>query len=140
MARQQTSSQTLKSIVGSVLAGPGLFILRGTMDDTAAQLSQFRGATPGEEGLGLWHFVLLAASLNHHQVVQGLLQIFLAFWPLLPVIVGAGLLWNAFMEKSQAHGPCDPGAVRVNESLVFWQRCTPFGSGTPLPENKAVAR
>jgi hypothetical protein len=139
MARQQTSSQTLKSIAGSLLAGPGLFVLRGTVDEAAAQLSQLRGSSPGE-GLGVLHFVMLAASLNHHQVVQGLLQIFLAFWPLLPVIAGAGLLWNAFMEKSQALGPCNAETVRVNQSLVFWQRCTPFGSGIPLPENKAVAR
>jgi hypothetical protein len=139
MAGQQTSSQTLQSIAGSVLAGLGAFVLRGTLDEAAAQLSQFRGSTSGE-GLGLLHFVMLAASLNHQQLVQDLLQIFFAFWPLLPVIVGAGLLCDAFMNKSQDLGPCDSGPSRVNESLVFWQKCMPFGSGTPLPENKAVAR
>ena len=69
---------------------------------------------PGEE-LGVWHFVMLAASLNHQRVVQGLLQVFVAMWPLLPVVVGAGLLWNAFIDKSQNLRPCDDGALRVNE-------------------------
>ena len=139
MARQQTSCQTLKSIAGSVLVGLALFVLRGALDDVAGQLSQLRGSTPGE-GLGVLHFVMVAASLNHHRVAQGLLQILVAFWPLIPVIVGAGLLWNTFINKRQGLRPCDGGAGRVNEWLVFWQRCTPFGSGTPLPEHKAVAR
>jgi hypothetical protein len=54
MARQETSSQTWKSMVGSVLAGSALFVLRGTLDEAAAELSQLRGSTPGE-GL-VWHF------------------------------------------------------------------------------------
>jgi len=130
MARQ-TSSQTLKSIAGWVLAGAGLFVLRGIVAE-AAQLSQLRGATPGD-GLGLWHFVLLAASVNHHQVLRGLLQMFAAIWPLLAVsfvIVGAGFLWNTLMEKRQGLRAIGSEAARVNESLVFWRRCTPFGSGT----------
>ena len=110
MARQ-TSSQDLKSIAGWVLAGAGLFVLRGIVEE-AAQLSQLHGATPGD-GFGLWHFVMLAASLNHQRVVQGLLQMFVAFWPLLPVIVGAGLLWNAFMGNSLR--PCDAEPVRISE-------------------------
>jgi hypothetical protein len=112
MARQRTSGQTLKSIAGSVLAGPGLFVLRGTLDEVAAQLSQLRGSTP-REGLGVWHFVMLAASFNHQRVVQGLLQMSVALWPLLPVIVGAGLLWNAFMGNSLR--PCDAEPVRISE-------------------------
>ena len=112
MARWQTCSQTLKSIVGSVLAGPGLFGLRGTLDEAAAQLSQLRGPTPGQ-GLGVLHFVMLAASLNHHRIVQGLLQMCVAFWPLLSVTVGAGLLWNAFVGKSQSLRPCNAGPGRV---------------------------
>jgi hypothetical protein len=137
MARQ-TSSQTLKLIAGSVLAGAGLLVLRGTVEE-AAQLSQLRGSMPGD-GLGLWHFVMLAASLNRHQVVQGALEIFVALWPLFAVMAGAGLLWNAYKEKSEG---CHRGSCRlahVNESLVFWRRCTPFGSGASLPEHKAVAR
>jgi hypothetical protein len=139
MARQQTSCQTLRSIAGSVLAGLALFVLRGALDDVASQLSQLGGSAPGE-GLGLLHFVMLAASLNHHRVTQGLLQILVAFWPLIPVVVGGGGLWNAFMNKRQGLRPSDGGAGRVNEALVFWQTCTPFGSGTQLPEHKAVAR
>ena len=119
MARQ-TSSQTLTSIAGWVLAGAGLFILRGIVEE-AAQLSQLRGATPGD-GLGLWHFVLLAASLNHHQVAQGLLQIIFGFWPLLPVMVGAGLLWNVITHRSQSLHPCDArsGSVPDGPRAVFY--------------------
>ena len=102
MTRQQTSSLTLKSIAGSVLAGPGIFVLGGTLNEIAAQLNQLRGSTPGE-GLGVLHLVMLAASFNHHRVAQGLLQMFVTFWPLLPVIVGAGLLWNAFTPASVPH-------------------------------------
>ncbi len=113
MAMQRISSQILKSIAGSVLAGPGLFVLRGTLDEATAHLSQFRGSTPGE-GL-VWHFVMLAASLNHQRVVEGLLQMFVAFWPLLPVVGGAGLLWNAFTEMNRSLRPCDSGSLRLND-------------------------
>src|SRR5882672_6864018 len=102
MTRQQTSLLTLKSIAGSVLAGPGIFVLRGTLNEIAAQLNQLRGSTPGE-GLGVLQLVMLAASFNHHRIAQGLLQMFVTFWPLLPVIVGAGLLWNAFTHDSVPH-------------------------------------
>jgi len=104
MTRQQTSSQTLKSIVGSVLAGPGILVLFENLEAAAAQLSHLHCTTLGE-GLGVLHIVMLAASLNHHRIVQSLIQIFATFWPLLPVIIGAGLLWNAFMDKG--HGPSD---------------------------------
>jgi len=114
MTRQHTSSLTLKSIAGSVLAGPGLFVLRGTLNEIAAQLNQLRGSTPGE-GLGVLQLVMLAASFNHHRVAQGLLQMFVTFWPLLPVIVGAGLLWNAFTNKDQGLRRSGAGAVGVNE-------------------------
>ena len=111
MTRQRTSSQTLKSIAGSVLAGPGILVLFGNLEAAAAQLSNLRCTTLGE-GLGVLHIVMLAASLNHHRIVQSLFKIFVTFWPLLPVIIGAGLLWNAFVDKG--HGPSD-GPELLNE-------------------------
>jgi hypothetical protein len=94
MARQRTSSQTLKSIAGSALAGPGLFILLGNLDGAAAAFRHLLATTSGA-GLGLLSSVILAASFDHQQFLQGLLQMLASFWPLPLVIVGAVLLRDA---------------------------------------------
>jgi hypothetical protein len=93
MAKQGTSSQALKSIAGSALAGPGLLILVGNLDGAAAQLKALLGM-PGE-GLGLLSSVILAAAFDQQRLLHGLLQMLISFWPLLFVIGGAVLLRDA---------------------------------------------
>jgi len=94
MATQHTSCQTLKSIAGSALVGPGLFLLFGNLDGAAIRLSHLLGAAPGE-ALGVLSSVIFAASFDHQRLCQGLLQMLVSFWPLLLVIVGAVLLRDA---------------------------------------------
>jgi hypothetical protein len=100
MTRHHTPSQTLKSIAGSALVGPGLFILFGSLDGAVAQLSHLL-STRGE-GLGLLSSVILAASFDHQRLLQGLLQVLVSFWPLLFVIAGGVLLRAAFTDKVRA--------------------------------------
>jgi hypothetical protein len=95
MARQQTSLQTLRSIAGSALAGPGILVLFLNLEGAAAQLSHHRGGVFGE-GFGLLHLVMLAASFDHQQLVRSLLQMLVSFWPVLLVISGTVLLRDAF--------------------------------------------
>ena len=45
MARQHTPSQTVRSIAGSALVGPGLFILFGNLDGAAAALRHLLATT-----------------------------------------------------------------------------------------------
>ena len=88
MTGQRKTNQNLKSVAGSALAGPGLFILFGHLVGAFDQLHGLLGNAPGE-GLGVFSSVVLAATLDQHwasQVVLGLL------WPLLLIIGGAILL------------------------------------------------
>jgi hypothetical protein len=87
MASPNPHPETLKSLAGSVLVGPGLFYLFGHLVWAAAQLSRILGDAPGE---GVLSWVILASSLRHQQLVHGMLQ---AFWPLLLVISGTVFLW-----------------------------------------------
>ncbi|MBZ5655280.1 MAG: hypothetical protein LAO56_08365 [Acidobacteriia bacterium] len=100
MARQHTISQTVKSIAGSALVGPGLFILFGNLDGAAAQLGHLLRCTPCD-GLGLLSSVILAASFDHQRLLEGLVQMLVSFWPLLFVIGGAVLLRNAFTDRDK---------------------------------------
>lgn len=82
------TSQTLKSVAGTALAGPGLFILFGHLVGAMNQLHGLLGNAAGQ-GLSLFSSAVLAATLDQHwalQVVLGLL------WPLLLIIGGAVLL------------------------------------------------
>ncbi len=97
MPRQHAPSQTLKSIAGSALLGPGLLILFANLDGAAVQLRHLI-STPAE-GLGLLSSVILAASFNHQRLLQGLLQMLISCWPLLFVIAGVVLLRAAVTEK-----------------------------------------
>jgi hypothetical protein len=87
MARQK-HPETLKSLAGSVLVGPGLFYLFGQLVWAAAQLSRLLDTTAGE---GMLSCVILAASVGPHQLLHCLLRMF--FWPLLLVISGTAFLW-----------------------------------------------
>ncbi len=84
----QRINQTFKSVAGSALVGPGLFILFGNLFCAATAISQYLNRTAGE-GLSVLPSVIVAASVNQHWVMQALLHL---FWPLLLVVAGAVLL------------------------------------------------
>jgi hypothetical protein len=105
MAKQKTNSQILKSVAGFVLAVPGLFVLRSMADEAVTWLSHFRSST-FDEGFGALHFILLAASFNHHRAVQEAVQGCASLWPLLPLLAGAALVWNNFMNGENCRPSC----------------------------------
>jgi hypothetical protein len=100
MTRQST--QIIKSLAGSVLVGPGLSFLTGYLDAVAARWHHLLGTVPGE-GLGLLSSVILAASFNPHQLLQGVLQLLSP--ALLLVVAGALLLWDAVISEGTSLPP-----------------------------------
>src|SRR6266571_307355 len=94
MAKQRTPSRSLKSIVGTALAGLGLFVLSGNLDAAAAQLGALLSITAAAPCL-LPHVVLAALqalqahSFDHQWFLPGPLQMLVSFWPALLSIIGA---------------------------------------------------
>jgi hypothetical protein len=102
MTSRRTFIQTLKSIAGSFLVAPGLVLLSGDMDGVVTRWHQFLGTAP-DPGLGVLSSVMLAASFSPRQLLEGLLQTLCP--PLLLVLVGALLLWNASTDRGTALTP-----------------------------------
>ena len=96
MARQRTSFRYAKSILGSILAGAGVFIF---YQNLAGFVMWWRYilASSGSEVLGkplAAILVLLQAYATNRGFLPGVLeQMLVASWPLLLVMVGA-LLWR----------------------------------------------
>jgi hypothetical protein len=97
MTSQRTAAQTLKSIAGSFLVAPGLVLLCGDLDGVVMRWHQLLGSTP-DPGLGVLSSVMLAASLNPGQMLEGFLQTLCL--PLLLVLTGTLLLWNSDSRES----------------------------------------
>jgi hypothetical protein len=112
MARQHNTSQNIKSVAGSVLAGLGLHILSGNVAGDLARLNSALGMPVGE-ALGVLSSVTLVASrsaqayaLDQKRFFGDLLQMLASFWPLLLVIVGTILLRDALADKvNEASAP-----------------------------------
>jgi hypothetical protein len=77
MAKQQPHPETLRSLAGSALVGPGLFLLFGHLVCAAAQLNRLLNQTPGA-GLEVVSSVMLAASFGPHHLWHDL---FALLWP-----------------------------------------------------------
>ncbi len=94
MAKQRTRFRSLKSIVGTALAGLGLFVLSGNLDAAAAQLGGLLSITAAAPCL-LPHVVqaalqaLQAHGFDHQWFLTGPLQMLVSFWPVLLTIIGA---------------------------------------------------
>jgi len=102
-----SANVTFKSIAGGSLVGLGLHILRGNLDEVAAQLRPFLG-TSGEESGGLSSVILTASqavhayAMNHQGFLQGFLQVSVSLWPLLLVIIGTILSRDVFHDEVEA--------------------------------------
>jgi hypothetical protein len=102
MAARQASLQSLKSIAGASLLALGLVILFANLDGVVACLNSFVGISAHETlgilprlGLAGLHAVQ-AYTFNHDLFLSGLRQMLVSFWPLSLVVIGIGLLRNAF--------------------------------------------
>jgi hypothetical protein len=105
MTRQHNSSENLKSIAGGVLVGLGLHVLSANLGGEVTRLKHVL-SVPGGEALGVLPSLALAASqvaqtyaVDHQGFLDSLLQMLAAFWPLLLVIAGTILLWDALADR-----------------------------------------
>lgn len=79
-----------KSLAGSVLLAPGLFLLCGHLLCAAALGSRFLGSADGD-GFGMLSPVIWASSIGEQQALHLLAH---TLWPVLLVVVGGVLLRN----------------------------------------------
>ena len=79
-----------KSLAGSILLAPGLFLLCGHLLCVAALGSQFLG-NPGGDGFGLLSPVMWASSVGERQFLHLLAH---TLWPVLLIVAGGVLLRN----------------------------------------------
>jgi hypothetical protein len=79
---------TYKSLAGSVLLAPGLFLLCGHVLFTAVHWLRFWGS-PDSDGLGVLSSVMWASSIGEQQFLHLLVH---SLWPLLLVVAGSVLL------------------------------------------------
>jgi hypothetical protein len=108
MAGRHKLFESLRSIAGGILVGFGLHFLFGNLNRVAVQLKHLLGISTGE-ALGTLPSVVLAASqaaraytLDHKDVLLGLLRMLESFWRLLLVIAGTMLLRDVFTDKVKA--------------------------------------
>jgi xanthine/uracil/vitamin C permease (AzgA family) len=106
MTTLRTLSRSPHSLAAAVVAGVGLFILLGSLQRGAIQLSCPLGITPGDAlgllpslALSVVSQALLSCLLDHQLLLQDFFQMLLSFW-LLFVLVGAVFFRAAFASKS----------------------------------------
>jgi len=101
MTARQTSSQSLKSILGAGAIALGLVLLFVNLDGVASQVSSVictQAEAPGmlaTVGLAGLH-ALQAYKFDHGRFLPGLLQMLVSFWPVILILFGAVLLRDAF--------------------------------------------
>ena len=102
MVAKQTSPRSMQSIAGALLLALGFLLLFSNLDAVAAQFTNTAG-TSGYQMLEMLPALVLALLhglqsyvFDHARFLSALLQILVSFWPLVLVIIGALLLWNAF--------------------------------------------
>jgi hypothetical protein len=95
MAKQQTTSQSFKSIVGVALVGLGLVILWVKLDGPAFQVTNLLDAAARVAlelvpyiGSAAWQ-ALQVYAFGHQRFSPCPLQVLVSFWPLLHVMAGA---------------------------------------------------
>ncbi len=95
MARQQATSQNLKSIATAAFVGLGLVVLSGKVDGGTAQLTNLLGCA-GRETMELLHYIVSLAwqalqsyTFDHQASSRCLLQMLVSCWSLLHVLAGA---------------------------------------------------
>jgi hypothetical protein len=109
MAALEAAPKSLKSIAGTILLILGFLILLANLDAVAGQIANAAGTSP-EHSPGMLPALVLvtlraveAYAFDHAGFLSGLLQILVSFWPLILIILGAGLLRDTFWGRSAAY-------------------------------------
>lgn len=95
MASQHTNTQSLRTIVGAGIAGPGLVMAAGKLDGLACELVNLFGAIAREALMLLPNLLptaweaFQAHVLSHPLLFSCLPETLVSFWPLLRVMAGA---------------------------------------------------
>lgn len=88
MTRETFNPTSLKSLAGSILLGPGLFVLCGHLAWIVADCYSWLGKG-GDDGLGVLSSVIWASSIREPQLVHLLVHF---LWPVVLVTIGGVLL------------------------------------------------
>src|ERR1700739_4647337 len=106
MRRQKSYGETVRSVVGFALIGPGLFLLFGHVVGAAGRLSQALDQT-ASSGLEVVALIMLGASWGPDRPAYGLATM---FWPVLLVVMGIALLREACISEvnSKSEDCADP--------------------------------
>jgi|ERR1700733_2022688 hypothetical protein len=126
MARKRIRFQNLKSIAGAALLGIGVFTLFENLVQAAARLSELLGISAEVAGkFGVLITVGMAAShavqaflFDRHEFLRSLAWILLAFWPLLLVFAGTGLLRHRFTDGARDLQEGNPSVSKKSISRV----------------------
>jgi len=110
MKPQHTILRISKSIVGTLLAGLGMFILYANMAGAVARLSHILGAN-GSHALGILPaaFLVLSQAVqtyagDHQRFLEGLFQqMLVSSWPLVLVIFGTVMSKDTRTDDSKTH-------------------------------------
>ena len=86
----ESKELTFKSLAGSILLAPGLFLLCGHLLFAAIHWVRLLGS-PDSDGLGVLSSVIWASSIGEQQFLHLLVH---GLWPLLLVVAGGVLLHN----------------------------------------------
>ena len=106
MKRQKFYGETLRSVAGFALIGPGLFLLFGHVVGAAGRLNHALDQT-ASAGMEVVSSIMLAASWSPNHVAYDLVSM---LWPALLVVAGVALLRDACSSegKSKVEGCADP--------------------------------
>jgi uncharacterized membrane protein len=105
MKSRKSYSETLRSLTGFVLIGPGLFLLFAHVVGAASRLTETLGHT-ASMGLEVVSSIMLAASWSPNHLAYDLAS---TLWPALLVIFGIALLNQACGPGDNAKSQdCDP--------------------------------
>jgi hypothetical protein len=102
MAKQSSSSKSLKSVLGAALLAIGFVFLFGNLDALEASANRIMGGA-SSSGMECLPALVLATThvaqayaFDHQGFLSVLQQILVSFWPLTLVMTGAALLGTSF--------------------------------------------
>jgi hypothetical protein len=118
MARQQTSTRSLLSIIGAILLILGLALILANLDALAVHVTNSFPAPTKNLGMlpALGLAGLSAAQVyfsDHSRFFSALMQFLVSFWPLLLVVTGALLMRRTMGGRSAVHGAVTGSSARV---------------------------